>query len=79
MKTFGAQERADVDCSCYGCEIARRRAGICVVDRTNDLCSPPDACKTHGRCWTHSEWIDMVACDPPSACAEGIVCGAHKA
>jgi hypothetical protein len=20
------------------------------------VCDPPDACKTHGRCWTHSEW-----------------------
>lgn len=19
-------------------------------------CDPPDACRTHGRCWIHSEW-----------------------
>lgn len=19
-------------------------------------CDPPDACETHGRCWTHSTW-----------------------
>jgi hypothetical protein len=24
-------------------------------------CDPPDACKTHGRCWTHSDWQK----DPP--------------
>lgn len=24
-----------------------------------DECDPPNACATHGRCWTHSEWDDM--------------------
>ncbi len=23
-------------------------------------CDPPDACKTHGRCWAHSEWEDVA-------------------
>jgi hypothetical protein len=46
----------DVECSCYGCAIERQRAGIPAPDRSADPCSPPDACATHGRCWTHSEW-----------------------
>lgn len=24
-------------------------------------CDPPNACSTHGRCWTHSDWAD----EPP--------------
>lgn len=24
--------------------------------RMDRACDPPDACETHGRCWTHSEW-----------------------
>lgn len=24
-------------------------------------CDPPDACATHGRCWTHSTWDDEDA------------------
>lgn len=55
----------DVSCSCYGCSIERQRAGIPSPDRSAEPCSPPDACATHGRCWTHSEWIDEAACDPP--------------
>ena len=62
----------EVECSCYGCAIERQRAGIQVVDRSSDPCNPPEACTTHGRCWTHSEWIDESACDPPSACARQI-------
>lgn len=23
-----------------------------------DVCNPPRACETHGRCWTHSVWVD---------------------
>jgi hypothetical protein len=66
-----------VECSCYGCEIQRLRAGIRPPDRSSEPCSPPSACADHGRCWTHSEWIDMAVCDPLSACASGISCGAH--
>lgn len=66
-----------VECSCYGCVIARQRAGIPSPDRSAEPCSPPEACTTHGRCWTHSEWIDEAACDPPNACVRKISCGAH--
>jgi hypothetical protein len=67
----------EVPCACYGCTIERQRAGIPAPDHSAEPCSPPDACATHGRCWTHSEWIDMAACDPPNACANRISCGAH--
>jgi hypothetical protein len=53
---------ADVDvacpCSCYGCAIARQRAGIPAPDHSTEPCDPPNACADHGRCWTHSAWID---------------------
>ena len=68
-----------VECACYGCEIQRLRADARPQDRSAELCSPPGACATHGRCWTHSTWIDEAACDPPGACARGISCGAHGA
>ena len=55
-------------CRCYGCSIERRLAGLSEPDRSADPCSPPEACATHGRCWTHSEWIDESACDPLNAC-----------
>jgi hypothetical protein len=47
---------ATVECSCYGCAIARQRAGFPARDRSSEPCDPPKACATHGRCWTHSEW-----------------------
>jgi hypothetical protein len=53
----------EVDCSCYGCAIARQRAAIVGPDRSEEPCSPPDACATHGRCWTHSEWVDEARRD----------------
>ena len=68
-----------VQCSCYGCEIQRLRAGQPTADRAVEACSPPGACATHGRCWTHSSWIDEATCDPPGACSQGISCGAHGA
>lgn len=67
----------DVTCSCYGCTIERARAGIRAPDRSADPCDPPEACASHGRCWTHSEWLDPAECDPPNACMDGIACGAH--
>ena len=70
-------EESHVECSCYGCQITRRRAGIRLVDRSGEPCEPPEACRTHGRCWTHSAWVDEAACDPPSACARGLACDAH--
>lgn len=73
-----AQGDPSVQCSCYGCEIERLRAGIQPPDRSMEPCSPPDACATHGRCWTHSTWIDEALCDPPGACGGGISCDAHK-
>ena len=45
-------------CSCYGCTIARQRAGIPALDRSAERCVPPDACAKDGQCWTHSEWLD---------------------
>ena len=66
-----------VECSCYGCEIARQRAGILAPDRSAEPCVPLGACAKDGQCWTHSEWIDETACDPPDACASRILCGAH--
>ena len=67
------------ECSCYGCEIQRLRDGVHPPDRSAELCSPPGACTTHGRCWTHSSWVDVAACDPPGACATGSCCCAHDA
>ncbi len=49
-----------VECSCYGCAIARRRAGLTQPDRSAEPCDPPGACTSHGRCWTHSEWTDEL-------------------
>lgn len=71
--------KAMVECSCYGCEISRKRVGIRILDRSDDPCDPPGACAKDGRCWTHSEWIDEAACDPPDARASRISCGAHGA
>ncbi len=68
----------DVDCSCYGCSIARQRAGLLAPDRSAESCAPPNACATHGRCWTHSEWVDEARCDPPGACTSGSRCAAHE-
>lgn len=59
-----SQESA-VECSCYGCAIGRQRAGVRPPDRSADPCDPPSACLTHGRCWTHSEWINEAERDPP--------------
>ena len=67
----------DVTCACYGCTITRQRAGIPAPDRSAEPCNPADACEKDGRCWTHSEWIDMHACDPPDACRNALSCGAH--
>lgn len=67
-----------VTCSCYGCAVARERAGIPHPDRSAEPCSPPDACAKDGQCWTHSEWIDMTRCDPPNACEHRIRCEAHR-
>jgi hypothetical protein len=50
-----------VECSCYGCVIARQRAGVPAPDQTAAPCDPPGACSSHGRCWTHSEWVDDLA------------------
>jgi len=66
-----------VECSCYGCTTVRHRAGIPTPDRSAEPCLPPDACAKDGRCWTHSEWVDLARCDPPNACTDGISCGAH--
>jgi hypothetical protein len=66
-----------VECSCYGCMIARQRAGIPAPDRSAEPCNPSDACAKDGQCWTHSEWVDMTRCDPSNACAHRISCGAH--
>ena len=71
-------EAETFECSCYGCTIRRRRAGIRLVDRSADPCEPAGACAAHGRCWTHSEWVDEAACDPPAACASGQRCSAHE-
>lgn len=68
---------SDLQCSCYGCVVARQRAGISAPDRSADPCFPPNACAKDGRCWTHSEWLDEAACDPPGACRSRIACGAH--
>lgn len=51
----------DVDvttCACYGCTIARQRAGISAPDRSAEPCDPSGACAKDGQCWTHSEWLD---------------------
>ena len=40
-------------------------------------CNPAGACETHGRCWTHSEWI-VEPCDPPDACANRGRCWTHS-
>ena len=66
-----------VECSCFGCEIQRLRAGAQLPDRSSEPCSPSGACATHGRCWTHSAWVDEAACDPPDACASRLPCEAH--
>lgn len=75
----GAVPHADeeVACSCYGCTIKRTRAGLAPPDRSVEPCDPVHACKTDGRCWTHSEWVDETRCDPPGACVEGARCAAH--
>jgi len=73
-----AKVEPDVACSCYGCTIERRRAGMRLVDRSSEACDPPEACATHGRCWTHSEWVDEAACDPRNACVNQLACGAHR-
>jgi len=70
-------EDETVACSCYGCELARQRAGVPTPDRAAELCSPPDACAKNGQCWTHSAWIDEARCDPPGACASRGHCAAH--
>lgn len=66
-----------VTCECYGCAIERRHAGIASPDRSREACVPSDACSTHGRCWTHSEWVDEARCVPPGACAGKIHCTMH--
>lgn len=71
-------DNQSIECACYGCVIERQRAGIPTPDRSADPCEPAEACATHGRCWTHSEWVDEAACDPPSACTIGLSCGAHE-
>jgi hypothetical protein len=71
------ETNSEVECSCYGCAIERQRAGITEPDRSSQPCNPLDACSTHGRCWTHSKWIDEAACDPPSACVLLLGCSAH--
>lgn len=70
-------ENSALHCSCYGCTIDRQHVCIPEPDRSVEPCQPLDACATHGRCWIHSEWIDMSRCDPPNACASRISCGAH--
>lgn len=30
--------------------------GVIERARMEQPCCPPEACKTHGRCWTHSDW-----------------------
>lgn len=67
----------EVHCSCYGCAIERQRAGVVTPDRSGEPCAPPDACSTHGRCWTHSEWVDEARCLPLGACAAGLRCAEH--
>lgn len=67
----------DVKCSCYGCTIRRSRASLRLVDRSAEVCDPSNACATHDRCWTHSEWVDEAACVPSGACTRGISCDAH--
>jgi hypothetical protein len=67
----------EIECSCYGCTIKRQRDGLRLVDRSAEPCNPPEACATHCRCWTHSEWLDTSKCDPPNACVDRIVCGVH--
>jgi hypothetical protein len=67
----------DIDCSCYGCVIGRVRAGVPLPDRSAEPCKPVGACQKNGQCWTHSEWIDEAACDPPNACVNRILCSTH--
>lgn len=38
-------------------EIAKLEADIALYEASNP-CDPPNACMTHGRCWSHSEWED---------------------
>jgi hypothetical protein len=52
---------ANIECSCYGCTITRKRAGLPVPDRRFEPCSPPDACASGHNCWTHSKWTDELA------------------
>lgn len=66
-----------VDCSCYGCEIARQRAGISAPDRSAEPCAPAGACVREEPCWTHSEWVDEARCDPPNACVTHGRCQTH--
>ena len=70
-------ESSELTCSCYGCTIARQRAGIPAPDRSAETCNPPDACAKDGQCWTHSEWVDTSKCDPLNACVNRISCGTH--
>lgn len=51
------------------CDVVRRRKDDDLVEAVvvdhDPICDPPNACMTHGRCWTHSYWADDD-CDIPN-------------
>lgn len=73
-RTSDGQTAASITCPCYGCAIRRQRDGGTAWVRSADPCEPPGACAGHGRCWTHSTWVDDGEPDPSAACGCGRPC-----